>query len=128
MAGKKVTEFQRIANAKGWKFDEIAKRWELSERQLSRIADAPKQRDLDALLGLPEYKERKVFMSTSFSNETLNEIEDFTFEKLKAAHGVCSKGSVSDTGSTNKAGVVLLSKDGDGNDIVITIEVRPKKL
>lgn len=53
MTGKNVTEFQLIANAKGWKFEEIAKRWGKSERQLSRIAKAGEQRDLDAVNGLP---------------------------------------------------------------------------
>lgn len=53
MAGKTITEFQRIANEKGWKFEDIAKRWGKSERQLSRIAKAGKQRDLDAVNGLP---------------------------------------------------------------------------
>ncbi|WP_139686123.1 hypothetical protein [Vibrio tasmaniensis] len=54
MAGKNTTEFQLIANAKGWKFEEIAKRWGKSERQLSRIAKAGEQRDLDAVNGLPD--------------------------------------------------------------------------
>lgn len=57
MAGRKITEFQRIANAKGWKFEDIAKRWELSERQLSRVASAGKARDLDAVKGLPDKKQ-----------------------------------------------------------------------
>jgi DNA-binding Xre family transcriptional regulator len=55
MTGKpmtKITEFQKVANGKGWTFSEIAARWGLSERQLSRIAGKPKQRDLDALKGL----------------------------------------------------------------------------
>ncbi|WP_175610074.1 hypothetical protein [Pseudoalteromonas sp. SK20] len=54
MAGKKITEFQLIANGKGWKFEDIAKRWDLSERQLSRVASAGKVRDLDAVKGLPD--------------------------------------------------------------------------
>ncbi|CDT09900.1 hypothetical protein [Vibrio crassostreae] len=54
MAGKNITEFQLIANAKGWKFEEIAKRWGKSERQLSRIAKAGEVRDLDAVNGLPD--------------------------------------------------------------------------
>ena len=54
MTGRSVTEFQRIANKKGWKFEDIAKRWGKSERQLSRIAKAGEQRDLDAVNGLPD--------------------------------------------------------------------------
>lgn len=56
MTGKKVTEFQRIANEKGWTLLEVGERWELSERQMSRIANAAKQRDLDAAKGLPKKK------------------------------------------------------------------------
>ncbi|MNE09791.1 hypothetical protein D3C80_1024790 [compost metagenome] len=56
MTGKKVTEFQRLANAKGWTLLEVGERWELSERQMSRIASAAKQRDLDAVNGLPKKK------------------------------------------------------------------------
>lgn len=42
-----------IANSKGWTFEEIAKRWGKSERQLSRIAAAGDARDMDAVRGLP---------------------------------------------------------------------------
>jgi hypothetical protein len=59
MTGKNVTEFQRIANAKGWTLLEVGERWELSERQMSRIASAAKQRDLDAVNGLPKKKPTK---------------------------------------------------------------------
>ena len=54
MTGKDITKFQRIANAKGWKFQDIAERWGKSERQLSRIAKTSDQRDLDAVNGLPD--------------------------------------------------------------------------
>ena len=54
MTGKKVTEFQMIANSKGWTFEVIAKRWGKSERQLSRIAAAGDFRDMDAVRGLPK--------------------------------------------------------------------------
>ncbi|MGR5096805.1 hypothetical protein [Vibrio sp. CyArs1] len=54
MTGRNIAEFQRIANKKGWKFEDIAKRWGKSERQLSRIAKAGEQRDLDAVNGVPD--------------------------------------------------------------------------
>ncbi len=54
MTGKEITKFQEIANSKGWKFEEIAKRWNKSERQLSRIAKAEEPRDIDAVNGLPD--------------------------------------------------------------------------
>ncbi|MCU8008983.1 hypothetical protein L5M38_22195 [Shewanella sp. SM101] len=54
MTGKAITLFQKLANAKGWNFEDIGKRWGLSERQMSRVAKAAKQRDLDALNGLPD--------------------------------------------------------------------------
>lgn len=54
MTGKKTTEFQKLANAKGWNFEDIALRWGLSERQMSRVAKAGKQRDIDAVNGLPD--------------------------------------------------------------------------
>ncbi|QXN65240.1 hypothetical protein [Serratia fonticola] len=58
MTSKKAapTAFQRIANSKGWTLVEIAQRWEISERQISRVAAAGKQRDMDAVSGLPELK------------------------------------------------------------------------
>ncbi|MGL6262110.1 hypothetical protein [Vibrio sp. WXL210] len=59
MTGKVITEFQRLANAKGWTFVEIGKRWGKSERQLSRIAKAGEQRDLDAVNGLPNKNKRQ---------------------------------------------------------------------
>lgn len=51
---KVITPLQAIANSKGWTFEELAKRWEVSPRQMSRIAAAGKQRDIDAANGLPE--------------------------------------------------------------------------
>ncbi|KFK48681.1 hypothetical protein [Vibrio vulnificus] len=54
MTGKAVTQFQQIANSMGWTLVEIAKRWGKSERQLSRIAKAAEQRDMDAVNGLPD--------------------------------------------------------------------------
>ncbi len=59
MTGKIVTEFQKIANEKGWTFEEIANRWGKSERQLSRIAKAAEQRDMDAVNGLPKKNKTK---------------------------------------------------------------------
>lgn len=54
MTSKKITKFQTIANNKGWTFEAIAKRWNKSERQLSRIAKAGEPRDIDAVNGLPD--------------------------------------------------------------------------
>ena len=59
MTGKIITEFQRIANKRGWTFKQIAERWGLSERQLSRIAQDAKIRDLDSEKGLPIKKKSK---------------------------------------------------------------------
>lgn len=55
---KMVTPLQAIANSKGWTFEALAKRWEVSPRQLSRIATAGKQRDIDAVNGLPDIAKR----------------------------------------------------------------------
>ncbi|EEC0182538.1 hypothetical protein ABO55_003503 [Salmonella enterica subsp. enterica] len=51
--GKVITPIQAIANSKGWTFEALAARWEVSPRQMSRIAAAGKQRDIDAVNGLP---------------------------------------------------------------------------
>jgi DNA-binding Xre family transcriptional regulator len=56
MTGKRITKIQEIANGKGWKFEDIAKRWGISERQMSRVASAGKQRDIDAINGMPDKK------------------------------------------------------------------------
>jgi DNA-binding Xre family transcriptional regulator len=49
-----ITPLQAIANSKGWTFEALAKRWEISPRQLTRIAAAGKLRDIDAVNGLPD--------------------------------------------------------------------------
>lgn len=54
---KVITKLQAIANSKGWTFEALANRWEVSPRQMSRIAAACKQRDIDAANGLPDKKE-----------------------------------------------------------------------
>lgn len=53
MTGKSTSLFQKIANEKGWTFKQIGERWGVSERQMSRIANAGNQRDLDSVNGLP---------------------------------------------------------------------------
>lgn len=53
MTGKGTSLFQKIANEKGWTFKQIGERWGVSERQMSRIANAGNQRDLDSVNGLP---------------------------------------------------------------------------
>ncbi|WP_041175622.1 MULTISPECIES: hypothetical protein [Yersinia pseudotuberculosis complex] len=50
---KVITKLQAIVNSKGWTFEALAVRWEVSPRQMSRIAAAGKQRDIDAAMGLP---------------------------------------------------------------------------
>lgn len=54
MTGKTISLFQKIANEKGWTFKQIGERWGVSERQMSRIANAGNQRDLDSVNGLPD--------------------------------------------------------------------------
>lgn len=46
-------QFDLIMETKGWTNDLLSKQWSLSERQIRRIIARPKQRDLDALKGLP---------------------------------------------------------------------------
>lgn len=53
MTGKKEKEFHKKAKEKGWLLEEIAMRWGISVRQMSRVANKPKQKDLDAVNGLP---------------------------------------------------------------------------
>ena len=53
---EKKTELHALAEQKGWMLKEIAERWGVTARQLSRTAQAPKQRDLDAVIGLPKKK------------------------------------------------------------------------
>ena len=48
-----MTPFTAQAKANGWKMKDIAKRWGILPRQLSRVAANPSQRDWDSLAGLP---------------------------------------------------------------------------
>ena len=52
-----MNKFTEHAKAKGWSMKEIGKRWGVSQRQMSNIAANPKQKDWDALEGLPNLKE-----------------------------------------------------------------------
>ncbi|MEW8437708.1 MAG: XRE family transcriptional regulator [Candidatus Thiodiazotropha taylori] len=53
MTSDKKTPFHKKAKEKGWDLQDIAKRWGISIRQISRVANSPKQKDLDAVSGLP---------------------------------------------------------------------------
>jgi DNA-binding Xre family transcriptional regulator len=53
MSSDKNKPFHVIAEKKGWLLQEIAERWGITIRQMSRVANSPKQRDLDAANGLP---------------------------------------------------------------------------
>ncbi|MCG7952659.1 MAG: hypothetical protein N0E56_15785 [Candidatus Thiodiazotropha endolucinida] len=55
----KPTTFHEIAKQKGWSLAEIGERWGIGERQMSRIANKPKQLHIDAARGLPEKTEQR---------------------------------------------------------------------
>jgi transcriptional regulator len=46
--------FTEKIREKGWTNKEVAKRWEYTARWMSTISRNPKQRDWDALNGLPQ--------------------------------------------------------------------------
>ena len=54
MSSMKETEFHKTARRKGWRLVDIGVRWGVSERQMSRVANNPSQKDIDAVHGLPE--------------------------------------------------------------------------
>lgn len=58
------TSFHEIARQKGWLLEDIADRWGISVRQMSRVANNPKQRDLDAVSGLPKRSGNKAAAGT----------------------------------------------------------------
>lgn len=53
MTKKKFTTFQGIVNYKGWTYTLLAERWNISVRQITRMAAQSKVRDIDAAYGLP---------------------------------------------------------------------------
>jgi hypothetical protein len=53
MTSSNKTPFHKKAKEKGWDLQDIAERWGISIRQMSRVANSPKQKDLDAVNGLP---------------------------------------------------------------------------
>jgi hypothetical protein len=59
MTSRKQTEFHKIALAKGWLLEQIAERWGISIRQMSRVANNATRKDLDAVNGLPKNDELK---------------------------------------------------------------------
>jgi hypothetical protein len=59
MTSKNHTEFHIIAAEKGWILEEIGKRWGLGVRQMSRIANNPKTKDIDAVKGLTVFRKSK---------------------------------------------------------------------
>lgn len=49
-----MNEFTEQAKVKGWSMKAIAERWGVTPRRMSQIAADPKQKDWDALTGLPK--------------------------------------------------------------------------
>jgi len=49
-----MNDFTEKAKAKGWRMKAIAERWGVSPRRMSQIAAEPKQKDWDAINGLPQ--------------------------------------------------------------------------
>lgn len=56
MSRRNKTAFHLAAESKGWLLEKIGERWGISVRQMSRIANNPSQKDLDAVNGLPPAK------------------------------------------------------------------------
>ena len=52
-----MNKYTSEAKAKGWSMKALATRWGIKQRQMSNIAGNPKQRDWDALKGLPDLTE-----------------------------------------------------------------------
>ncbi len=46
-------QFTKILKEKGWRLKDVAARWGIQPRQMSNVAKSPKQRDWDAVAGLP---------------------------------------------------------------------------
>jgi hypothetical protein len=67
-----MTGFVKKLRAKGYTARELAARWSLLPRQISRIGKAPKQIHLDALAGLPSKQicgdKTCTFYSTNYSD------------------------------------------------------------
>ena len=78
-----MTIFQQIVNKKGWTFVEIGKRWGKSERQISRIASAGNQRDIDAAEGLPNLEEVKMNEFTKYFGITAEQFEELGVELME---------------------------------------------
>lgn len=53
MSRRNKTAFHLVAESKGWLLEKIGERWGISVRQMSRIANKPSQKDMDAVNGLP---------------------------------------------------------------------------
>lgn len=63
--------FHKKARERGWRLEDIAARWGISVRQMSRVANNPKQRDLDAVNGLPSNRaEPQVWLRLVYAEET----------------------------------------------------------
>ena len=52
-----MNDYTAKAKAKGWSMKAIADRWGVTPRRMSQIAADPKQKDWDALEGLPNLRE-----------------------------------------------------------------------
>ena len=50
----KFTEIYKVILEKGWTMEEVRLRWGISERQMTRVSQGAKQRDIDAANGLPQ--------------------------------------------------------------------------
>jgi len=49
-----MSAFKKAARKKGYRLIDLAERWGITPRQMSRIAAKPTKRHIDALRGLPE--------------------------------------------------------------------------
>lgn len=54
-----MTAYTMALRKKGWQAKEVAARWGITPRQLSRVAKDPSQKDWDALAGLPDRDKMK---------------------------------------------------------------------
>lgn len=73
MTGRKTSAFKQVVNRKGWTLAAVGRRWGVSERQMSRVANSGRQRDTDAANGLPDLLSNgqlPSFLTNDDSNET----------------------------------------------------------
>lgn len=112
-----------LLHSKGWTLKSLGERWNLGERQMSRVVESESQRDLDAFNGLPDRVMLKIAHHSS-GRSTLMYKDGRVFRDYKE-NGLFGNRDIDDFNVAVESKIIELQKQGKVVDCHVNGDIHP---